>query len=277
MRSVFNIDINGDLYIKGFLEADLLPSQGDRRNVSRYEEVIEDMLKGFWNKFTTSQVLSAIRLRTPKKITISPFSLPKLLPAEENLLKNNSPLPESQKNTMTILKASRINAGVVPDSYPDSENFGKGSNATLFFNPGVYGDAGGNAPLSPGIYSDEMLVHELTHAMSVLEGSLAKNIPFQTPFGELMKTSYGDLEEFTAMVIANMYRSEMGRPRLRKSYSPVFWEDGLKDGGVDASGGEFYRFFQKDMQQICRIHPVLSRNLKQGASIPFNPFVYCQM
>ena len=148
---------------------------------------------------------------------------------------------------------------------------GKGSDVTINFNPGVCGDAGGLGLSSAGWSSDEVLFHELVHAMSCIEGTDTTFVPFLSPLGDLMYDSFDNLEEFTAIVIANVYRSECGRRGLRASHKGKHMME------LEASGQEFYNFYQQDMKQMCMFHRMTARELKRAVNIPFNPFVYCEV
>jgi len=131
----------------------------------------------------------------------------------------------------------------------------------------------GPVPGRMNIYSDEVLLHELVHAMSVLEGTSANETPFQHPKRQDMVNQFQNMEEFTATVITNVYRSEMGRPGIRMDYD-VLEINPYKD---NMSGQSFYSSFKEDMQQVCAIHPLVAKELKRAPNIPFNPFAFCEI
>lgn len=293
MRSVLNIDIDGHLYVKGFLGLDLFASDAAKRNASRYEEVVDYILKFLWGKFTSYHVLLAIHRKAPKRVTIKPVGVPRVTTEEQKLMQNYPILQGAEKERAEKLIKQQVgSAQAIPKNwnptmakgskighvnqqneveYEVLKNNGIGSDVTIDFNPGVYADAGGPGHAAAGFSSDEVLFHELVHAMSCVEGTQTKSVPFQGEIGEYLKDSFDDLEEFTAMVIANVYRSECERPGLRGSH---------KSGNLtelNCTGQEFYNFYQKDMQQICTFHPMLAKDLKRAVNIPFNPFVYCQV
>ena len=71
---------------------------------------------------------------------------------------------------------------------------GDGSSADIFFSPGRYHGAK---------KAEETLLHELVHASRMVRG-----VSYDMP----VSAGYGNLEEFLAVTIANMYRAQVGRP-----------------------------------------------------------------
>jgi hypothetical protein len=60
--------------------------------------------------------------------------------------------------------------------------------------------------------ADEVLLHELVHASRVVKG-----IKYNRP----VSGGYGNLEEFLAMLVENIYRSEKGRPPVDYQSNPI--------------------------------------------------------
>jgi hypothetical protein len=83
---------------------------------------------------------------------------------------------------------------------------GKGSGAAVFFSPEIWESQN----RGPGSAPDEVLYHELVHVTRMLRGQMT----FTPVTGE---GGYGNVEEFMATVITNIYISERGKP-LRGSY-----------------------------------------------------------
>jgi hypothetical protein len=121
----------------------------------------------------------------------------------------------------------------------------------------------GAAPVYPFGRSDYVLVHELVHALSDVAGVSA--VTMACPDG------YDNLEEFTAVVIRNVYESEVS------GSAASLWggHDGRRLALLLREGRGFYNRYKPYMQAVCRNHPLLCRELKSGANIKHNPFVYC--
>ncbi len=116
------------------------------------------------------------------------------------------------------------NAFAIPQKYREQITSGLSRPAILVkFSPGTW--APGNGCLfGPGAQPDEMLLHELVHAMRLLGGEF-KQVPLQ---GKL--AGYEDEEEYFGVLIANIYISEMGR-------QPNFWVAGPGQSGLRKDHG----------------------------------------
>ena len=88
----------------------------------------------------------------------------------------------------------------------------------------------------PGRDGDEILLHELVHGLSSLVGRLADSMA--GPAG------YSNLEEFTAIVISNLYASETNRP-LRNDHGG--FDRALKSG----------KLAQATLRILCQIPAIL--------------------
>jgi hypothetical protein len=74
-------------------------------------------------------------------------------------------------------RSTRLAGGHI--TYYVATKDGKGSDLAINFNPGICGDAGGLGLSGAGWSSDEVLFHELVHAMSSIEGT---DTTFAAPF-----------------------------------------------------------------------------------------------
>src|SRR5262249_25483269 len=96
---------------------------------------------------------------------------------------------------------------------------GSGANSAIHFSPELF-----PGPYTfPGSKPDEMLFHETVHAFRQVSGS-------EHPWP--VNQGYDDLEDYYAVVIANMYLSSKGKTVLRASHSttgelrePAKWID----------------------------------------------------
>jgi hypothetical protein len=85
---------------------------------------------------------------------------------------------------------------------------GLGSDAKVRYSPpGVFGAI---TSRGPGSNADEILLHELVHALRSLQGVMDRT--------HMLQNEYRNTEEFIAMLVANIYLSEKGKPTLRGSY-----------------------------------------------------------
>jgi Effector protein len=87
---------------------------------------------------------------------------------------------------------------------------GKGANVVLFFSAEIWESKG--APKGPGFKPDEVLFHELVHVTRLIRGRF-------THVKVEGKGGYGNIEEYFATVISNVYLSDKGQTALRGFYS----------------------------------------------------------
>ncbi len=90
---------------------------------------------------------------------------------------------------------------------------GKGANVVLFFSAEIWESDG--APKGPGFKPDEVLFHELVHVTRMIRGRF-------THVKVDGKGGYGNIEEYFATVISNVYLSDEGQTKLRGFYSNDF-------------------------------------------------------
>ena len=104
--------------------------------------------------------------------------------------------------------------------------------------------------------ADEFLLHEVVHGLRQMSGLMyQKRVPFQK--------GYDNIEEFFAVLIANIYRSECDRKELRKDHGKDF---------IEMSEAEFIRtgMNRSHLRQLRHQHPTLFSDLRDIDS-PFNP------
>jgi len=120
--------------------------------------------------------------------------------------------------------------------------------------------------VAPGVQKDEILLHEMVHGLRQMRGTTDFHQPKDLPH-------YDTVEEFMAIVVSNVYRSEMKRPGLRQDHwgfraLPAELEDPQKFLDAPGSGGESNR---SRMQQFKNENPDFCRDLKRSPAA-FNPF-----
>ena len=177
-----------------------------------------------------------------------------------------------------LKKPREVNAFARPDSCLDSiELFadaavcgstdildmgtGMGSPSTVFYTPGTWtpGDRLMNkkySPDAPGARPDEVLFHELVHAVRQGHGERDR-----TP----MKDDFDRVDEFHAIMICNMYCSERARPLRRNHHG-----NKTMDTKFSSDAFVFYAWYSELVSKFVSDLPDLSRELK-AVRCPFNP------
>jgi hypothetical protein len=173
----------------------------------------------------------------------------------------------------TRLTCDRGNAGKPslddngkPIVFKDVKGGGGGSGSTIFYSPEVSKRIRG-----PGNDPDEVLFHELCHSLRNLN-ALARC--------EAVGEKFDDIEEFWAILITNIYRSECGRSGLRGDHSvdgcpaskPANITRCLKpmDGKLTDSAS-FYQHFKVGMEKIFTPMRSLGAEIAIYVDADFNP------
>ncbi len=158
-----------------------------------------------------------------------------------------------------------------------AESLGRGSHVTVPFLPQAWGLGGLPVAFTP----DTVLLHELIHALRMTVGTLTLPDPVLDPVVDWrhvpkmgwksrelspdFKNKWKNIEEFIAVLVVNIYRSEKGQG-LRARYS------GANKHGVMTVSEQ--RKFASDYGQIIdaliRDHADFARKLRDVRA-PFNP------
>lgn len=258
-----NLYADGSSYLKGFLGLSCRPSDKALANKANYEAEIHHALKVMFKSFSSSRIITEIAKRPSRTIVIRPRAIPKPGPDEdaESAQFNATTTPDKPRDGIL-----RGEAAPEPDEdvyTTKTMGTGAGSNVVITINPGVYSDYGKTSPAYLG-RSDDVLAHELVHGLSQISGRNAATMG--GPAG------YGNLEEFSAVVVANVYRSE-------KQGAAAFLRSGHDDSRLPASlsnSRAFYAKYKVFLDQVYRNLPGLSRELSAGTGIAFNPFIFCR-
>ena len=105
----------------------------------------------------------------------------------------------------------------------DEKGTGKGTNVVLYYSAEIWRLS--DAPQGPGFKSDEVLFHELVHIARMLRGKV-------TSAPVIGSAGFGNIEEYLATVLANIYISEKwwpGQTPLRGIYNKEGAASVLKD------------------------------------------------
>jgi len=250
-----NIIIYGDEYKKGFLGLDWVPSATSEANAQRYEEWVVYELNLILSRWSGWCVLSEVfsMNRNGRKMSIKPYS-----PTPDDPLNAYAAPLDPQAAT---LKGAPQKFGGGPQAGKDipgaPPGTGKGSDVEIrytpwLFRPGI-GGPGTNDP-------DEILLHEIVHGLREMSG-----LYFPGTKTQRFDTS----EEFVAILVSNIYRSETGRPGLRADHS---FNSMLSPALSDPAA--FANTFHTDLSLMQQEDQNLFFKLRGLSTIPFNPTVH---
>jgi hypothetical protein len=135
---------------------------------------------------------------------------------------------------------------------------GTGSDTQIRFSRSTWTAA--DAPTGPGATPDEILLHEMVHGLRQMKGRAV----FEQINGNPGMDNY---EEFAAIVISNVYRSELKIPQLRQDHHGF-----LPLTGPDTAAASFKTTYQDYLVNMSIEQPQLCQNLRR-VPCAFNPFV----
>ncbi len=120
--------------------------------------------------------------------------------------------------------------------------------------------------LAPGVQKEEILLHEMVHGLRQMRGTTDFSTPKDQPH-------FDTVEEFMAIVVSNVYRSEMKRPGLRRDHwgfeaLPAAQQDPQTFLDQPATGGDSNK---SRMLQFKRDNPEFFNDMKKSPAA-FNPF-----
>ena len=147
---------------------------------------------------------------------------------------------------------------------PGVTGTGSGSDTVVAFSPEMWTVDEGKHPLGvgPGITAKEILFHEMVHGYRQMSGKMQCTATPDQP-------GYDTAEEFMAILVSNMLRSELGLKGLRKDH----WGfQAMAPGDEDPAKFAAIGNNKARIKQFCSEHPDLAANLKK-AKIKFNPLL----
>jgi hypothetical protein len=151
-----------------------------------------------------------------------------------------------------------------PDGIPvlGCRGTGIGSDVVLRYRPGTWIRFRHTTPASK---ADEVLVHELVHALRAMLG-ISHSVRLT---GEL--ADYDNVEEYYAIQIANTYLSEKGTTRLRGNHR--FGKKAVMDDSTDTSDEFLDKAVHRDLiRQLVEEMPSFCYQFRRlPADISFNP------
>jgi hypothetical protein len=202
--------------------------------------------------------------RFDKSLAIVPFSI---ADREKHGIVNSFPAPESwlaaTRKGQPIFRGGEDNKSTPQDERFITSGTGKGggTSVSLHFDPFV--PYWGEGPI--GSDPDEVLFHEMVHALRMLQGEL-EAVPTGTE-----DSPYNNLEEFLAVLMANIYISEKDpKAQLRGSHDD--FTKPLPDQEATSSG--FLLNNLENLFWIQHLYPHETRYyhaVTQNAKPQFNP------
>jgi hypothetical protein len=256
-----NLGVDGSYYLKGIFGLSCLPSDQAKKNVRVYESAVEALVKQLAGPTTSFWALQDVA-RSSKPIVIKPWrhDPAKDAKAETHYMAYGEPDSYADATaTGEFAKTTEI-SDLSKSERRANIGTGKGSSYTLYFTPYYVGES---RPAGPGYGADEVLLHELIHGLNSIKGNL--RLTGGAPDG------FDGLEEFTAILITNLYSSQTGRA-LRydhRGHDPL--PQRLRNPET------FYSRYRDAVRDCDRFHSSLTSIYKNfdARLVPFNPFRYC--
>jgi hypothetical protein len=253
-----NLKINGDGYLKGFLGLDWLPSSEAKSKVDSFEKKVGALLYGIWKSYTGYWVILEINLARDKQVQITP---PEFAPDE---IKQNT--SGGDTNAKTGPKRGNYidtaKAGTPGTTCSEEKKMvpgtGEGADTVIAFKPEAWGAPGVAGHEGPGSAADEILIHEIFHAVRDVRG--ITNRCYGSPNG------WGDYEEFLAVTVCDVFSSETNRPlrAYHTNFQPL--------PADQATSAAFLAKYRKYLDPVRSDHPHLFTALQKAPGISFNPF-----
>jgi hypothetical protein len=255
------IKLDGDVFIEGFLGLKSHPSADAKRQRDNWENSVDSIITNLSKKVSSWAVMKALS-DSGHTLTIEP-----------------NPVVECNATTFPKSAQDAARAGAEAEHCSkaikgDNLGTGKGTNSKIVFSPGPFAKNGMCSVEGAGRDADEILFHEITHAMRYAAGQ--RNSCFTTPLG------YRDYEEFVAVLFTNVYSSETGRS-LRKDHSgyekmPVttaLYNSKAEKVQVNLHDAQiFCNWFRPQMENMAKYQQTLVQRLAGSRHIRWNPFYY---
>lgn len=252
-KSCENIIVDGDEFTSGFLGLDWLPSGAAKSKKVNYESAVIGTLTRLISKFSGWAVIVEI-FRTNKKMYVRPFHP---TPADQY---NAYAQPTDWAAATLKDTAVRDNQGnLPPPGAPRITGTGWGSDTIINFSPSTFAPGSG-APIGPGTSPDEILLHEMVHGLRQMRGRMVREPITSNP-------GMDNYEEFVAILISNIFRSECGIPSMRADhhgFAPLT--------GPTTDPAIFKSTYQQWLSYIDVEQPSLCQHLRQ-ARVAFNPLI----
>ncbi len=252
--SCHNIRIDGDEYTSGFLGLDWFPSNAASAQKQRYETETLAALDRLANTWTGWAVITEVFYRS-QIMTIRPYH-----PTPQTGQFNAYAAPTDWKAATLKDTTALDQQGKLPaPGQPRIIGSGTGSDTLIRFSASTFAAPG--APSGPGASADEILLHEMIHGLRQMQGRMVRE-----PIGS--NPGMDNYEEFAAITISNVYRSEIGLSQLRSDHHGF-----ASLTGPSTNLNTFKLTYRQWLTSLDIEQPRLCQNLRQ-IKCAFNPFVF---
>ena len=231
--------------------------------------LLEQLRSSSWAAWAVLAAIAAVGRQNSKKMTIKPFNkLDANFTFEQNAYAEavrldkatpkGKPILACSDNPKASIKAGQAYGDPQGRAYP---GLGGGSDTEIRFNALMWTPPPGGGAVAPGAAADEILLHEMTHGLRQMRGQMLCSGVYDHP-------TYDTIEEFIAILVSNLYRSERGRPGLRSDHganSPPL-SPALSDPATfldtESNKDHIHKMFEEDL--------VFAKNLA-NVRCAFNP------
>ncbi|RIK77215.1 MAG: hypothetical protein DCC68_17860 [Planctomycetota bacterium] len=254
------IFVDGDLFIEGFLGLTWCPSAEAKAARDKWENSVDNLIGVLTKKHVGWAVMKALH-DSGHTLTIVPN------PSKDC---NATTYPESAQDAA---KKGKEAEHCSKEAKGSNLGTGKGTSSKITFSPGQWVKNGQCAVGAAGRDGDEILLHEMCHAMRYAAGM--RTSCFETPVG------FGDYEELVAVTITNVFSSETNRTLRRdhEGFAALPATTGLFSKGKKVQVNlhdpqTFCNWFRPQMENIAKSHRAFSSYLASKKFIRWNPFAY---
>jgi hypothetical protein len=201
-----NIIIDGDEFTKGILGLDWFPSSASRMAKINYENGVLSQLNAILSSTTGRVLIHEIASRSSKTMFIRPYH------ATPETGTCNATASPTDLAAATLRGTTALDGqGNLPaPGRPRTIGTGDGSDSVVNYNPSTF-QTGSSCAVGPGATPDEILLHEMVHGSRQMAGRSVRERVLGNP-------NMDNYEEFVAIVVSNIYRSERGVPQLRSDH-----------------------------------------------------------
>jgi len=229
-------------------------------------EEVNGLLEGIRSTWTGWSVLSTIAKLTSKKMVIKPWKKidKNTLSFEQNATAGPANMVDATPQDKMLLACaddpstnSRANQPLTGTNGDVYRGTGQGSNTEVRFTSEMW-PGGGSSTAGPGAEGSEILFHEMVHGLRQMRGVMQCA-------STTMNRNFDTREEFMAILVSNMYRSELHRNGLRADHHGF---QPLPVAMQDASA--FLSTYLDYVQQLVEEDRALAMLLK-NVNCEFNP------
>jgi hypothetical protein len=252
-----NIATDGHEYVEGFLGLDWFPSAAAKGNRDRYESLVEATLARIAKSAVGYWILWQINSVSSKKITIKPWRpSPDPNRVRENEIHN--PYALFDDNVKATREGDMFSTDLSPGSSTKTVwGKGGGSDVTIRFSSWYTASDDKRPAYAP----EELLLHELVHGLNGIRG-------IYTTVGHGAERFFDTPDEFVAIVLTNLFSSQLRRPLRRDHSAHEELDNDLQDSQI------FYDRYRAAVESIVSDYPNLTGIYASWdvSFLPFNPF-----